>query len=221
MLALFALSCLALILGFLIPCGGDLLETRQGADRVVRDAEPARGFSATVSSLLQAVRVHAVGSCTAGVAGALYVPQVGTIKPIRLALANSIEAVIWVAVGGRGTLIGAAPASSSSTTPRPYFRTSGPAGAVLAVHARGAVHPGDAAVAEGHQGDFRFVVETVEGEALIGQRLKQVLAWKMKATEPNPAGVKRMNKTAIPADRACPALSRRRARLVRRLPRHQ
>jgi urea transport system permease protein len=44
----------------------------------------------------------------AGVAGALYVPQVGIINPSEFAPANSIEYVIWVAVGGRGTLIGAA-----------------------------------------------------------------------------------------------------------------
>ena len=44
----------------------------------------------------------------AGVAGALYVPQVGIINPSEFAPANSIEAVIWVAVGGRGTLVGAA-----------------------------------------------------------------------------------------------------------------
>jgi urea transport system permease protein len=44
----------------------------------------------------------------AGVAGALYVPQVGIINPSEFAPTNSIEAVIWVAVGGRGTLIGAA-----------------------------------------------------------------------------------------------------------------
>ena len=43
----------------------------------------------------------------AGVAGALYVPQVGIINPGEFAPANSIEAVIWVAVGGRGTLVGA------------------------------------------------------------------------------------------------------------------
>jgi urea transport system permease protein len=43
----------------------------------------------------------------AGVAGALYVPQVGIINPSEFAPGNSIEAVIWVAVGGRGTLTGA------------------------------------------------------------------------------------------------------------------
>jgi urea transport system permease protein len=43
----------------------------------------------------------------AGIAGALYVPQVGIINPSEFAPANSIEEAIWVAVGGRGTLIGA------------------------------------------------------------------------------------------------------------------
>src|SRR5207244_6320507 len=43
----------------------------------------------------------------AGVAGALYVPQVGIINPSEFSPANSIEAVVWVAVGGRGTLTGA------------------------------------------------------------------------------------------------------------------
>jgi urea transport system permease protein len=49
-----------------------------------------------------------VSACMAGLAGALYVPQVGIINPSEFQPANSIEAVIWVAVGGRGTLSGAA-----------------------------------------------------------------------------------------------------------------
>src|SRR5205814_5560567 len=51
--------------------------------------------------------VFTVSACMAGVAGALYVPQVGIINPSEFAPGNSIEAVIWVAVGGRGTLVGA------------------------------------------------------------------------------------------------------------------
>jgi urea transport system permease protein len=43
----------------------------------------------------------------AGIAGALYVPQVGIINPSEFSPANSIEIAIWVAVGGRGTLVGA------------------------------------------------------------------------------------------------------------------
>jgi urea transport system permease protein len=51
--------------------------------------------------------VWVVSAGLAGVAGALYVPQVGIINPSEFAPASSIEAVIWVAVGGRGTLVGA------------------------------------------------------------------------------------------------------------------
>ena len=43
----------------------------------------------------------------AGVAGALYVPQTGIINPGEFAPLNSIEVVVWVAIGGRGTLYGA------------------------------------------------------------------------------------------------------------------
>ena len=50
--------------------------------------------------------VFTLSACLAGLAGALYVPQVGIINPSEFSPANSIEAVIWVAVGGRGTLIG-------------------------------------------------------------------------------------------------------------------
>ena len=51
--------------------------------------------------------VWTVSAVMAGIAGALYVPQVGIINPSEFQPGNSIEAVIWVAVGGRGTLIGA------------------------------------------------------------------------------------------------------------------
>ncbi len=48
-----------------------------------------------------------ISAMLAGLAGALYVPQVGIINPSEFAPANSIEAVIWVAIGGRGRLVGA------------------------------------------------------------------------------------------------------------------
>jgi urea transport system permease protein len=60
----------------------------------------------------------------AGVAGALYVPQVGIINPSEFAPAASIEAVIWVAVGGRGTLTGAALGALVVNYGKTYF-TSG------------------------------------------------------------------------------------------------
>jgi urea transport system permease protein len=54
------------------------------------------------------VAVFTLSAVLAGIAGALYVPQVGIINPSEFAPTNSIEAVIWVAIGGRGTLVGAA-----------------------------------------------------------------------------------------------------------------
>src|SRR5256885_10952442 len=61
----------------------------------------------------------------AGVAGALYVPQVGIINPGEFSPASSIEAVLWVAVGGRGTLTGAMLGAVVVNYGKTYF-TSGP-----------------------------------------------------------------------------------------------
>src|SRR5690606_34116383 len=52
--------------------------------------------------------VFTVSALLAGIAGALYVPQVGIINPTEFQPLASIELVVWVAVGGRGTLYGAA-----------------------------------------------------------------------------------------------------------------
>jgi urea transport system permease protein len=52
--------------------------------------------------------VFTLSAVLAGIAGALYVPQVGIINPNEFQPLNSIELVVWVAVGGRGTLYGAA-----------------------------------------------------------------------------------------------------------------
>ena len=54
------------------------------------------------------VWIFTVSAVLAGIAGALYVPQVGIINPSEFQPLNSIELVVWVAVGGRGTLYGAA-----------------------------------------------------------------------------------------------------------------
>jgi urea transport system permease protein len=57
----------------------------------------------------------------AGIAGALYVPQVGIINPSEFSPANSIEIVIWVALGGRGTLYGAALGAIIVNFAKTYF----------------------------------------------------------------------------------------------------
>jgi urea transport system permease protein len=72
----------------------------------IRDAEPRTRFLGYRVEHHKLV-VFVLSACMAGIAGALYVPQVGIINPSEFSPANSIEAVIWVAVGGRSTLIGA------------------------------------------------------------------------------------------------------------------
>jgi urea transport system permease protein len=72
----------------------------------VRDAESRARFLGYRVEFFK-LFVFVVSAVIAGIAGALYVPQVGIINPSEFAPANSIEAVIWVAVGGRGTLHGA------------------------------------------------------------------------------------------------------------------
>ncbi|WP_322103481.1 urea ABC transporter permease subunit UrtC [Paraburkholderia sp. J41] len=71
----------------------------------VRDGETRLMFLG-YSPLGYKLFVWTVSAVLCGIAGALYVPQVGIINPSEMSPANSIEMAIWVAVGGRGTLIG-------------------------------------------------------------------------------------------------------------------
>ncbi len=101
---LFFASACALALGYFI-CRS-ITQSKLGTVLIaVRDAESRTRF---LGYKVEAYKlfVWTVSACMAGVAGALYVPQVGIINPSEFAPAASIEAVIWVAVGGRGTLIG-------------------------------------------------------------------------------------------------------------------
>lgn len=102
---LFIMSALALALGYLL-CRWI---TRSKFGRVlvaVRDAEARTRFVGYKVESYKVV-VFVLSACIAGIAGALYVPQVGIINPGEFSPLNSIELVIWVAVGGRGTLYGA------------------------------------------------------------------------------------------------------------------
>jgi urea transport system permease protein len=73
--------------------------------RAVRDSENRVLFSGYAAANFK-LFVFVVSAIIAGLAGALYVPQVGIINPSEMAPDKSLEAVVWVAVGGRGTLIG-------------------------------------------------------------------------------------------------------------------
>jgi len=101
---LYALTVLALILTFLI--GRYVTTSTFGKVLVaIRDAESRTRFIGYRVENYKLV-VFTLSAMLAGLAGALYVPQIGIINPSEFAPANSIEAVIWVAVGGRATLIG-------------------------------------------------------------------------------------------------------------------
>ncbi|MDX1731929.1 MAG: urea ABC transporter permease subunit UrtC [Aurantimonas coralicida] len=101
---LFAASCIALAVAVVIV--GWITRSRLGKLMVaVRDAESRTRF---IGWRPEHVKLFAftVSAVMAGIAGALYVPQVGIINPGEFAPVNSIEIVVWAAVGGRGTLIG-------------------------------------------------------------------------------------------------------------------
>ncbi|MCR9214991.1 MAG: urea ABC transporter permease subunit UrtC [Proteobacteria bacterium] len=104
-LGLFVASILALALGYLI--SSFITQSKLGRVLIaIRDAESRTRFSGYRVEYYK-LFVFVVSAVLAGIAGALYVPQVGIINPSEFSPANSIEVVIWVAVGGRGTLWGA------------------------------------------------------------------------------------------------------------------
>ncbi len=71
----------------------------------IRDAETRVAFCG-YNTMHYKLFIWTVSAVLCGIAGALYVPQVGIINPSEMSPANSIEIAIWVAMGGRGTLIG-------------------------------------------------------------------------------------------------------------------
>jgi urea transport system permease protein len=120
--ALFSISCLAVILGFVV-CRA-VVTSRLGKVLIaIRDAEARTRF---LGYRVESYKlfVFTLSACMAGIAGALYVPQVGIINPSEFAPGNSIEAVIWVAVGGRGTLAGAALGAVLVNYAKTYFTSS-------------------------------------------------------------------------------------------------
>jgi len=72
----------------------------------IRDAESRVMFSG-YNPVHYKLAIWTASAVICGIAGALYVPQVGIINPSEMSPANSIEIAIWVAVGGRGSLVGA------------------------------------------------------------------------------------------------------------------
>ena len=103
---LFSVTALALAIGFIL-CRLVVCSKLGKVVIAVRDAESRARFLGYRVERYK-LFIFVFSAALAGIAGALYVPQVGIINPSEFAPSNSIEAVIWVAVGGRGTLIGPA-----------------------------------------------------------------------------------------------------------------
>ena len=121
---LFGLSALVLMLTLL---GGRYLVTSKFGRvlAAIRDAE-SRVMFIGYNPLHYKLFVWTLSAMLCAVAGALYVPQVGIINPGEMSPANSIEIAIWVAVGGRGTLIGPVIGAALVNLFKSYFTVAFP-----------------------------------------------------------------------------------------------
>ncbi|MAZ70245.1 urea ABC transporter permease subunit UrtC [Porticoccus sp.] len=103
--ALFVITAILLAIAYLL--SRFIMDSRMGRVVVaIRDAESRARFLGYRTEMYK-VWLFVYSAVLAAVAGALYVPQVGIINPGEFSPLNSIEVVVWVAVGGRGTLYGA------------------------------------------------------------------------------------------------------------------
>ena len=101
---LFALSGLALLVCFLFSRW--LIRSKYGRVlQAVRDAETRTMFCG-YNPLPYKLSIWVISAMMCGLAGALYVPQVGIINPSEMSVGNSIEMAVWTAVGGRASLVG-------------------------------------------------------------------------------------------------------------------
>jgi urea transport system permease protein len=103
-MTLFVLTGWALMLSYLFARW--LVQSKFGRVlQAIRDAESRVMFSG-YSPLPYKLTIWVISAVMCGIAGALYVPQVGIINPSEMSTANSIEIAVWAAVGGRASLIG-------------------------------------------------------------------------------------------------------------------
>ncbi len=123
--------CALLLITAVFLCGQLVLARFVVASRfgkvlvAVRDAEARTRFLGYRPESYKLV-VWVLSAVMAGIGGALYVPQVGIINPSEFAPGNSIEAVIWVAIGGRGTLVGAILGAVLVNLGKTYFTSALP-----------------------------------------------------------------------------------------------
>lgn len=119
-LATVILLLATLLIGFMLArskFGRILTAVRDAENRLMYCGYDPRGFKLFVWTL---------SAVLCGLAGALYVPQVGIINPGEMSPTNSIEAAIWVALGGRGTLIGPLLGAAVVNGAKSYFTVAFP-----------------------------------------------------------------------------------------------
>ncbi|MEJ2441155.1 MAG: urea ABC transporter permease subunit UrtC, partial [Gammaproteobacteria bacterium] len=104
-----------------LPASRFIVQSKMGRVVVaIRDAEDRTRF---IGYKVESYKlwIFVFSAILAGIAGALYVPQVGIINPSEFSPLNSIELVVWVAVGGRGTLYGAVAGAFLVNYAKTYF----------------------------------------------------------------------------------------------------
>ncbi|HEY5956381.1 MAG TPA: urea ABC transporter permease subunit UrtC, partial [Polyangiaceae bacterium] len=123
-LFLYLLAVSMLILIYLM--ARFIVQSRFGAVlRSIRDVETKVRFCG-YDSMRFKLSIWTISAGICGIAGALYVPLVGIINPSEMQPSNSIEMVIWVAVGGRGTLAGAALGAAVVNAAKSWFTAAAP-----------------------------------------------------------------------------------------------
>jgi urea transport system permease protein len=119
------LVTLAALLGALLLCRAIVTSKLGRVIQAVRDSESRLMFIG-YDPLWFKLFVWTLSAVLCGIAGALYVPQVGIINPSEMSAANSIEMVIWTAVGGRGSLLGPIIGAFSVNGLKTWFTSSFP-----------------------------------------------------------------------------------------------
>ena len=123
-IGLFLASILALASGYLA-CRYIVTSKFGRVVTAIRDAEDRTRFVGYKTESYK-LWIFTFSAVLSGIAGALYVPQVGIINPGEFSPLNSIELVVWVAVGGRGTLYGAALGAGMVNYAKTYFTAALP-----------------------------------------------------------------------------------------------
>jgi urea transport system permease protein len=123
-MGLFMITALVLFLSYIL--SRYIVKSKLGRIlTAIRDVESRVMFSG-YNTLHYKLFIWTVSAFLCGLAGALYVPQVGIINPSEMQPTNSIEMAIWVAVGGRGTLIGALFGAGLVNVAKSWFTVAAP-----------------------------------------------------------------------------------------------